>query len=327
MDDSSNPEIAYELLPLIRVYKDGQVERLHGTDTLPACTDSRTGVTSKDIIINPETDVSARIYLPTLTNPNQKLPLLIYFHGGGFCVVTPCSSKPHSYLNALVAESKIVAIAVNYRKAPEYPLPTAYKDSWAALQWVVSHSDPNRGSDEEWLKNNADFERVFLAGDSAGANIAHNLAMLAGEYDLGLKFGIMGIAMIHPYFWGSVSIGSESTQPERKGFLDRLLVIVCPSASEGDVPWLNPVAEGAPSLVGLNCRRVVVCVAEKDVLRDRGRVYYEALSKSGWLGMAEFHESEGEDHVFHLNDLEGQKAKDLIQHLASFFHRDMPSVI
>jgi acetyl esterase/lipase len=70
-----------------------------------------------------------------------------------------------------------------------------------------------------------------------------------------------------------------------------------------------------------------VCVAEKDVLRDRGWLYYEALGRSGWMGVVEIEETEGEDHAFHLNDLKCEKARDLIKDLAAFFNTDMPPMI
>lgn len=60
------------------------------------------------------------------------------------------------------------------------------------------------------------------------------------------------------------------------------------------------------------------------MLRDRGRLYYDLLSRSGWMGVVEIDETEDEDHVFYMNDLDGQRAKDLIRRLAAFFNRDMP---
>ena len=90
--DSSKAEIAQEFPGMIRVYKDGHVERLVDTDFVPASNDTITGVTSKDITILSISNISisARLYLPTkLANPNQKLPLLVYFHGGAFCVSSP----------------------------------------------------------------------------------------------------------------------------------------------------------------------------------------------------------------------------------------------
>ncbi|XP_022766479.1 probable carboxylesterase 2 [Durio zibethinus] len=313
--DSSKPEVVTEIPGVIRVYKDGRVERLIETDFVPPSTDPQTGVSSKDIMIIPESNVSARLFLPKLTNPNQKLPLLVYFHGGAYCVSSPFTPKYSSYLNALVAEAKVIAVSVNYRKAPEHPIPTAYEDSWAALQWVVSHC--NSQGPEAWLTDHADFERLFLGGESAGANIAHNLATFAGDPKFGQNVQILGIALVHPHFWGSDPIGSEALDPARKAILDRLWPFVCPSNPDNDDPRVNPVATDGPSLVGLGCKRVLVCVAEKDVLRDRGWLYYEALGRSGWTGVVEIMETEGEDHGFHLSDLECEKAKDLI-------NRDMP---
>lgn len=174
------------------------------------------------------------------------------------------------------------------------------------------------------MNKHADFRRLFLAGASAGANIAHNLAMLDGEPDYGENMELVGVALEHPYFWGSVRTAKEAEDPLRTTLFDRLWGFICPARPENDDPWVNPVAEGAARLAGMGSGRVLVCVAEKDVLRDRGRHYYEALAGSGWLGVAEIVESEDEDHLFHLNDLEGQKAKDLIRRLGAFFNRDMP---
>ncbi|XWS25645.1 hypothetical protein CRYUN_Cryun27aG0085600 [Craigia yunnanensis] len=320
--DSSKPELVTEFPGVIRVYKDGRVERLIDTGFVPPSTDPQTGVSSKDIMIIPESNVSARLFLPKLTNPNQKLPLLVYFHGGAFCVSSPFTPKYSSYLSALVAEANVIAVSVNYRKAPEHPIPTAYEDSWASLQWVVSHY--NSQGPEVWLNDHADFERVFLGGESGGANIVHNLAIVAGDPDFGLNVQLLGIALVHPHFWGSDPIGSEALDPGRKAVLDRLWPFLCPSNPDNNDPRVNPVSINGPSLVGLGCKRVLVCVAENDVLRDRGWLYYEALGRSGWMGVVEIMETEGEDHGFHLYDLECEKAKDLITRLAAFYNRDMP---
>ncbi|XP_059635174.1 probable carboxylesterase 2 [Cornus florida] len=324
--DSDKNEVACELLPLLRVYKDGRVERLMGTTYSPASTDPITGVSSKDLTIVPETGVSVRLYLPNLTTTttNQKLPVLIYFHGGGFCLSKPSTTHYHIYLNKLVAEAQVVAVSVDYRRPPEDPLPTAYEDSWAALQWVVSHRDGD--GPEDWLNHHADLGRLFLAGVSAGANIAHNVAMMAGGAGSGLNAGILGMALVHPYFWGSDRIGSEALHPA-KDATSRLWPFVCPSSPDNDDPRNNPVAEGAPSLMGLECRRVLVCVAEKDLLRDRGWVYYEVLGRSGWMGVVEIQETKGEDHAFHLHNLECEKTAELIRRLAAFFNRDMPRLL
>lgn len=137
---ANSTEILHDFHPMIRVYKDGKVERFVGIDIVPASVDSETGVQSKDIQISPEFDISARLYLPGTANPGRKLPLLVYFHGGGFVVDSPFSPLHHNHMNSLVAEANVVAVSVGYRLAPEHPLPIAYEDSWLALKWVASQS-------------------------------------------------------------------------------------------------------------------------------------------------------------------------------------------
>ncbi|KAF8405069.1 hypothetical protein HHK36_009966 [Tetracentron sinense] len=301
-------EVAHDFSPFFQVYKDGRVERFFGTEFVPPSLDPRTGVSSKDVIIAPETGVSARIYIPKIiNNPIGKLPLLVYFHGGAFCLGSAFSPTYHSYLNSLVAEANVVAVSVEYRLAPEHLLPIAYHDSWASFEWVASHSK-GEGS-EAWLKDHADFSRVFFAGDSAGANIAHNMAMRAGAAELdGLK--LLGVVLVHPYFLGE---GEER--------VDKLWHFLCPSTTGCDDPRINPAA--GPSLSGLGCTRVLVCVAEKDRLRERGVFYYETLGKSGWEGEMEIMETDGEDHVFHLFNPTCQKAVEMTKKMASFMNRDI----
>ncbi|KAL0360807.1 UNVERIFIED_CONTAM: 2-hydroxyisoflavanone dehydratase [Sesamum radiatum] len=318
---ATDNELDYDFAPFLRVYKNGRVERLMGTESLPAGVDPQTGVTSKDVRdIVPGTEVYVRIYHPKLNSNTQKLPLLIYIHGGAFCLFSPESALFHNYLNALVAEAQVVAVSVHYRRAPEHPLPTAYEDSWAAVQWVASHR--NGDGPEALLNQHADFRRVFLAGDSAGANIVHNLAMRAGNADAGLNLEILGIALKDPYFWGSDPVASDSLDPVMKAFGQKLWPLVSPSCPDFDDPKINPVAEGGPSLVGLGCRRVLVTVSGKDCLRDRGRLYFEGLSRSGWPGEVEIHETEGEGHCFHLHDVKYEKAKERMKRLVDFFNRD-----
>ncbi|KAL0314822.1 UNVERIFIED_CONTAM: 2-hydroxyisoflavanone dehydratase [Sesamum angustifolium] len=321
---ATDNELDYEFPTFFRVYKSGRVERLAGTESLPAGVDPQTGVTSKDVRdIVPGTEVYVRIYHPKLSDSSntQKLPLLIYIHGGAFCLFSPDSALFHNFLNTLVAESQVVAVSVHYRRAPEHPLPAAYDDSWAALQWVGSHR--NGDGPEALLNQHADFGRVFLAGDSAGANIVHNVAMRAGNADAGLNLEILGIALTDPYFWGADSVPSESLNPVMKTIGERLWPVVCPSCPDFDDPKINPVAKGAPSLSGLGCRRVLVTVSGKDFLRDRGRLYFEGLSKSGWSGALEIHETEEESHCFHLHhDLSHEKANERIKRLVDFFNRD-----
>ncbi|KAH7679587.1 Carboxylesterase protein [Dioscorea alata] len=301
MDSTSEDhELDFQIFDYLRVYKSGRVERLRGTETAPAGEDSATGVSSKDIIIDVETNVSARIYFPKLfSNKPEKLPVLVYFHGGGFCIQTAYSPIYHSYLNLLSSEAKMIIVSIEYRLAPEFPLPAAYDDCWKALQWVVYQLDGGSAVPEPWLVNFGDSSRLFLAGDSAGANIAHHMAMRAGaEGSEGVK--IKGMVLMHPYFWGS-KMEEEEVGDELRKRLDELWMLVCPASAGVDDPMINPLAETAPDLGRMACEKIMVCVAEKDLLSVRGMAYYEKL-KEKWVDGVELVVSHGMDHVFHLDE-------------------------
>ncbi|XVE81566.1 hypothetical protein DITRI_Ditri15bG0075200 [Diplodiscus trichospermus] len=318
---SIGKEVATEVLPYNRVYKDGSVERLSGSPIVPpSAEDPETGVSSKDITISENPPISARIYLPKLVD--QKVPLLVYFHGGGFCFESAFSFVETKYMNRLAYHAKVVVISIEYRLAPEHPLPTAYEDCWAGLQWVVSHSG-DRGIDnkEPWLCTYVDFDRVYVAGDSAGANLAHNILMRAGSEAMNGGVKIKGALLTHPYFWGSKPVGSETTHKEEREKHPTYTIweLVYPDAAGGiDNPMVNPVIGEAPSLAGLGCSRLLVSVAEKDIMRDRGILYYNSVKGSGWKGELELIQVEGEDHAFHIVVYESENAKKLIKRLASF---------
>ena len=313
-DDS---EVTYDLSPVLKVYKSGRIERLAGTAVLPAGLDPETNVESKDIVISEENGIYARLFVPKRTTfsppPQQKLPLLVYTHGGAFCIETPFSPNYHNLLNKVVSKANVVAVSVHYRRAPEHPVPTGHEDSWIALKWVASHVGGN-GVDE-WLNEHVDFEKVFLAGDSAGANIASYLGIRVGtEGLLGVK--LEGVVLVHPFFWGEEPFGCEANRPEQAKKIHDLWRFACPSESGSDDPIINPSKD--PKLGKLACERLLLCVAEKDLVRDRGLYYKELLEKNGWSGVAEVVETKDEDHVFHLFKPNCENAQVLIDQIVSF---------
>ena len=297
--DPNSTEIAHDFPGFLRIYKDGRIERFMGTETTPAGTDRQTGVQSKDVIINPETGVSARLFLPKSANPTHKLPLLIYIHGGAFCICSPYNPPYHNHLNTVACEGNIVALSVHYRLAPEHPLPIAYDDTWDAIQWAASHA---KGSGPEpWLNDHADFGRVYFAGDSAGANLSHNMAMWIGLEKLdGLSLN--GIVLIHPFFGNNEQ--------------DKLMEYLFPTMEGAGDPRIQPAKD--PNLAKLGSPKVLILAAGRDFLRDRAWSYHEALKKSGWSGEVNIEETEGEDHVFHLLNPRGDNSVALVKRFVSF---------
>ncbi|CDP02970.1 unnamed protein product [Coffea canephora] len=65
---------------------------------------------------------------------DTKLSLLVYLHGGGFLIKSAFSLTYHTHLNVVVAEAGVIAVSINYRLAPEHPLPIAYEDSYIAVK-------------------------------------------------------------------------------------------------------------------------------------------------------------------------------------------------
>lgn len=222
-------------------------------------------------------------------------------------------------MNLLVSQAKIVAVSVKYRLAPEHPLPAAYEDCWTALQWVASHSDNSNMEREPWLISHGNFNKLYVGGDSAGANIVHNVALRAGAEGLYGDVKILGGFLTQPYFWGSNLASKCGGNPRVETLVTEIWMLAYPSAPGGiDNPMINPLADGAPSLSRLGCSRLLVYVAEKDILRNGGILYVDAVKESGWKGEIELFEVEGKDHSFHIFNPEDEEAKIQMQVLASF---------
>lgn len=102
--------------------------------------------------------------------------------------------------------------------------------------------------------------------------------------------------------------------------VDNRWLYVCPTTSGFNDPRYNPAAD--ERLWRLGCSKVLVCVAEKDGLRERGWFYYETLGKSGWSGEVEIMETEGEGHVFHLFKPSCERAVTLMKRIVSFINQE-----
>ncbi|KAG6408904.1 hypothetical protein SASPL_131930 [Salvia splendens] len=127
---------------------------------------------------------------------------------------------------------------------------------------------PTAGGDgsEAWLRNNVDFDPVYVSGDSVGGNIAHNMVVPAGLEETGrVKF--RGLFLNCPHFWGNEQIGNESSDPEMVAREESIWIHAYPNSTGFDDPLLNP--DYNPNLSKLGRKKVVVYVAEYDILRER----------------------------------------------------------
>ncbi|OEL13220.1 putative carboxylesterase 2 [Dichanthelium oligosanthes] len=208
-----------------------------------------------------------------------------------------------------------LVVSVEYRLAPEHPIPTAYDDTWSALRWVASLTDP-------WLADYADPRRTFLAGDSAGGNIVYHTAVRASRDGSVDDIDIEGVIIVQPYFWGAERLPSEAVSDGTfwAGDIDALWPFVTAGQAGNEDPRLNPPDE---EIASLTCRRVLVAVAEKDTLRERGcrlfariRDYY---ARTG--GEVTLVESEGEDHGFHLYSPLRATSRKLMESIVHFINQ------
>ena len=111
--------------------------------------------------------VRVRVYEPE--NRPAVLPGFFWIHGGGYVSGSPEQDDP--YLRRIAKEIGCVAVAVDYRLAPEHPYPAPLEDCYAALKWMYEQAD----------ELGVDASRVATGGGSAGGGLAAGLALLARD--------------------------------------------------------------------------------------------------------------------------------------------------
>jgi acetyl esterase len=216
-------------------------------------------------IPGPSADLPARIYRPDGA-ADGLAPALIYFHGGGFVLgnLEICDG----FCRQLANRSGAVVIAVNYQKAPEHKYPIPLEDCYAATQWVFT-----------WAKAlRLDTERIGVAGDSAGANLAAAVTLKARDEDgPALVWQLLAYPSLR-YAWDSASARQYASgyTLERAG-IEYFWNHYVRDTADGDDPLCAPLK--AESLAGLP-PALIVC-PEYDPLLDDGRDYAERLEAAG----------------------------------------------
>lgn len=210
--------------------------------------------------------LAARLYRPSL---EEGLPVVVFFHGGGWVTGTLDS---HDLICRLIArESGSAVVSVDYRLAPEFAFPTPLEDSYAAVQWVAANASGL----------GLDGSRIAVAGDSAGGNLAAAVALLARDRG-GAK--ITHQLLFYPVADADFDNGSY-TDNGQGYFLTKAMMqwfwghyVGADVLASGQVPPLAAVCR-AGSVAGLPSATVIT--AEYDPLRDEGEVYARRLADAG----------------------------------------------
>ena len=229
-------------------------------------------------IAGPKQPIPIRVYWPV---NGKDLPAVVYYHGGGW-VIGNVDSVDRS-CRALANASGCVVISVDYRLAPEHKFPAAVEDSDAALRYVAEHAgefhvDPNR---------------IAVAGDSAGGNLAAVASLIARDRG-GPKIAFQ--LLVYPvtdYDDDRTSShefaqGYFLTRPMMDYFWGHYLA----RPEDGRHPHASPIK--AESLAGLPPAMVIT--AECDPIRDQGEAYAQRLRESGVPVLLKRYE--GAIHVF-----------------------------
>ncbi|XP_047963733.1 carboxylesterase 1-like [Salvia hispanica] len=271
---------------------DGSFTRIAAVfDSTAACPDPpiSTPVLTKDVPINPHHNTWARLYLPrSQLQSSTKLPLILFFHGGGFVVASAASTVFQSLCSEIALHLDVLMVSVEYRNAPEHRLPAAYEDCMEALQWVKSG--------DEWLTDHTDFSNCYIMGDSAGGNIALHVGLqVSRRVEEVAPLRIRGLILHQPFFGGVERTASEIRLAENEilplYMTDIFWDLALPIGANRDHEFSNPfkglmevdkiVSEGW---------RILVTGYEGDPLIDRQRELAKLLREKGVVVVEDFRE-------------------------------------
>lgn len=214
-----------------------------------------------------EGEIPVRVYYPKREGPN---PVILYYHGGAFLEGYGNIETHDNIIRALSARTQSVVIAVGYRVAPQYVFPTAVEDSYAALLWAHEHA-----------KNyNGDSERIAVAGDSAGGNLATAVALMSRDFD-GPELAAQ--ALLYPLTtFQDIPLQSRIIYDSGYYLLARSVMY---RARELYTPeeemWLSPYTSPLNAKNLEDLPPTLIITAEFDPLKDEGEQYGERLARSG----------------------------------------------
>ncbi|MFI6319053.1 alpha/beta hydrolase [Nonomuraea sp. NPDC050556] len=207
-------------------------------------------------------DIPIRVYWPVEQGP---LPVVVYFHGGGF---TLCDLDTHDGVcRDLCRGAEAIVISVDYRLAPEHPYPAGPDDAYAATIWAHEHAAELGG----------DPSRLAVAGDSAGGNLAAVTALRARDLG-GPPIGFQ--LLIYPATDAAMDTPSHKENAEgyfltaahMRWYWDQYQ----PSPERRAEPYSSPLHADLRGLPP-----ALVLTAEYDPLRDEGEAYAVRLAEAG----------------------------------------------
>ncbi|KAI9289554.1 Alpha/Beta hydrolase protein [Umbelopsis sp. AD052] len=218
----------------------------------------------------PESDIPIRVYTPEGSGP---FPAIVFYHGGGW--IFGDIPGYDSFCRAMCVATEAVVISVDYRLASEFKFPAAVHDTYGAL--VHCYENPET--------YNIDRNRVAVAGDSAGGNLAAVTTLMIREHrGPAIKFQCLIYPAVDiPRFFTEAYVDS----PMLPYFADAYLN----SREEAANIYVSPLKA---DLTGLPPCFLLTC--QSDPLLEEGKDYVKKLQESGVP--CEYYNVDGLDHGF-----------------------------
>ncbi|KAJ6361976.1 hypothetical protein OIU78_002392 [Salix suchowensis] len=134
----SLPHIVEDCGGVVQLFSDGTIYRSRDIGfPMPIINDD--SVVFKDCLFDKTHSLHLRLYKPASISPSspaKKLSIILYLHGGGFCVGTREWPNSHNCCLKLASGLGALVVAPDYRLAPEHRLPAAMEDGFGALKWL-----------------------------------------------------------------------------------------------------------------------------------------------------------------------------------------------
>lgn len=216
----------------------------------------------RDVAVGGEPSIAARLYRPG----HGALPLLVYFHGGGWVVGSVALSD--NFCRALANASGCAVLSVEYRLAPEHRYPAAADDAYAATRWAAEHA----------AELGIDVERLAVGGSSAGGNLAAVVCLRAREHG-GPKIALqlLHVPVTDHDFTRASYLGNGTGMGLTRAGMEWFWDHYAPNTEQRVEPYASPLR--AKDLRGLP--QALFAIAECDPLRDEGAAYAERLRQAG----------------------------------------------
>jgi acetyl esterase len=207
--------------------------------------------------------VKARIYTPK--SGTAPFPVIVYYHGGGWVIANLNTYDPS--VRALCEQTGAVIVSVAYRQAPEHKFPTAHNDSFAAYQWVVKNAASIKG----------DPNKIAVAGESAGGNLACAVSMMARDKKVALPKHQLLVYPIAGYDLNTPSYQANTqTKPLNKDLMAWFFQHYLRTPADGKSPMIDLVHA---NLKGLPPTTLIT--DQYDPLMSEGKMLADNLQKAG----------------------------------------------